>query len=273
MRNIFRVIGIAFVLFIVSGCNYVAVDAGQEGVAVKKPFTGGGGVVDTALQPGSHILAITTDVTLVDMRPQRFVEGFDDLVPADQTPIDFDMYATFKVTPGRSPQLLSTVGPNWYVNNVKSYLRSAVRDEARQFTSVELVTNSATLEQIEDVVAAQIREYVTENDIPVMLVELGFDQVSPPDIVLEEIGRTAAQTQRQKTEAAKEAAELARAAAEEARALADKAYSDQFQMTVDQFLQSRALEIEKEKLEIVRNNENVHVIMGSGSAMPTFNVQ
>lgn len=273
MRNVARFFIFGVVMVFLSGCSYHVVEAGQEGVETEKPFLGGGGVVMTPLSDGSHILPFTSDVTIVDMRPQRFVEEFDDLIPEDQTPIDFSMYAIFRVTPGESPRLLMTVGERWYVNNVKSQLRSLVRDEARQFTSVELVTSSQTLEQIEDVVSEQIRTFVLENNIPVQLVELGFDQVSPPDIVLEEIGRTAAQTQRQKTEAAKEAAELARAAAEEARAIADKAYSDQFQMTVDQFLQSRALEIEKEKLEIVRGKDNVHIIMGSTNAVPTFSVQ
>ena len=42
------------------------------------------------------------------------------------------------------------------------------------------------------------------------------------------------------------------------------------QMTMNEYLQLRALEIEKEKLEVAKNSKNVNVIMGN--AQPMYNI-
>ncbi|KZX58038.1 hypothetical protein A3709_20720 [Halioglobus sp. HI00S01] len=60
-------------------------------------------------------------------------------------------------------------------------------------------------------------------------------------------------------------AELARASAERNKALADQAYMEQMAFTSSEYLTYRAQEIEKEKLDMVKDKDNVSIVMGFGS--------
>ena len=55
------------------------------------------------------------------------------------------------------------------------------------------------------------------------------------------------------------------------KAIADKAYKNEMNMTTTEYLQLRHLEIEKEKVELIKNNPNISIIFGN--AQPTFPIK
>ena len=65
--------------------------------------------------------------------------------------------------------------------------------------------------------------------------------------------------------------ETARKQAEINKAIADKAYQNQMNMSTQEYLSLRHLEIEKEKVEMIKNNPNVSIIFGNAS--PTFPIK
>lgn len=91
-----------------AGCITPSIDAGHEGVLVAKPILfGHGGVDPTPATTGRVAVAPTTDVM-----------------------------------EGRSPELISRYGPNWYANNVKEAFRTFVREEVQKYQLFELTTNA-----------------------------------------------------------------------------------------------------------------------------------
>lgn len=274
-----RIIMLMLFTFLVTGCHKPQIPQGHEGVELKQPYIfGSGGISDRAYTTGRQTVAMSTSLLLVDMRPKRFDESFNDLVPKNKTPIDFQAYITISVKKGQSPSLVTNFGENWYRNNIQKQFRSIVRDLVRNYTSDEMIASPEIIQELVIKTMAGIIEFNNSKTIPVPVefVEIGFDKLSPPDTVLEEIGRTAAQEQRVQTEIARERAEASRELAEIAKAKSDKAYMDEFDMNVNQYLVLRSIEIEREKIEVVKNKDNVHIIMSTGGSsantLATFNV-
>jgi regulator of protease activity HflC (stomatin/prohibitin superfamily) len=87
---------------------------------------------------------------------------------------------------------------------------------------------------------------------------------SPPPEVIAETKATAAQNQAILTQQARANAELSRKQAEINKAIADRAYQQQMGMSVEQYMHIRSIEIEKEKVELLKNHQNVTVIFGGG---------
>ena len=77
----------------------------------------------------------------------------------------------------------------------------------------------------------------------------------PPQEVLNEAERTAAQKQRLKTQQMVQKAEVARKGAETARALADRAYMSKLGISGDQYIRLR-------ELDIIEAKKDVTVYMG-----------
>ncbi|MDZ4734394.1 MAG: hypothetical protein SGJ16_12525, partial [Nitrospirota bacterium] len=110
------------------GVGCVAIEAGHEGVLVEQPFFfGHGGVDPVPARTGRVIVALTTKVVEVDIRPIQFSEHFD-IISAENAPVSFDAFLIANVIEGRSPELISKYGPNWYANNAKEAFRTFVRE-------------------------------------------------------------------------------------------------------------------------------------------------
>ena len=107
------------------------------------------------------------------------------------------------------------------------------------------------------------------------VVGVNFDKITLPNDVIEETSKTAAFIQNKTTQDARAAAEIQRAFAEKQKAIADNAYMKELNINFEQYLKIREIEIQKEQLEIVRNKENIHIIMNTGgnSPVPTFSVK
>ena len=70
-----------------SGCIYATVDAGHEGVLVEKPlFLGHGGVDPVPIGTGRQLIALTTEVVDVDIRPIQYSEHFD-IISSENAPV------------------------------------------------------------------------------------------------------------------------------------------------------------------------------------------
>ena len=129
------VVGVCTMCLLSSGCALNAIDAGHEGVLVEKPFFfGHGGVDPIPVKTGRVAVAPTTQVIDVDIRPVQYSEHFD-IISAENAPVSFDAFLIANVIEGRSPELISKYGPNWYANNAKEAFRTFVREEVQRYPS------------------------------------------------------------------------------------------------------------------------------------------
>lgn len=259
-----------------SGCMQ-SVEAGYEGVITAKPwFFGADGVKEEAFPTGAFLLAPTSELVQYEVRPLRFDEPFKDLVSSDRTPVDFNAYVILQVVQGKAPLLHKNFGPEWYASNVQPVFRTMIRDFARSQRMTDLTTNAAVTNQGQVEIANELRQYVASLNLPITINSVVIGSIVPPVEVLKETANTAAQEQRKRTESERQQAEVARKEAETAKADADRAYASKFGMTPDQYLAYRQLENQREMIELVKDRENVHVILNAGAGghgpQPMFQV-
>lgn len=243
-----------------------SIDAGEEAVIIKQPwFFGHGGVEKEPVKTGLVWTAFSTSVARYNIKPEKYTEPIVDLTTTDNVAVDFDVYLTLSVIERKSPLLHEKSGVKWYTNKVKDKFREIVRNEARTRSSIELRTNPEIITTVSDKIKKKIVEYIKEIALPVKVNKVVIGKVIPPDEVLKEAERTAAQRQRNKTEQERAKTELSRAEAEKNKALADKQYAMQFKMSTDQFLKNKELEVISE----LGKTGKVQVIMGGVTPMMT----
>ena len=259
------------ILTTITGCfSPSSVDAGQEGVMVKKPWIfGHGGVEAQPIKTGLVWTAWSTEVVRVDVKPYNVTEPFDDLITVDNNPVDFNIHMTFKHIEGKTPELVEKFGINgWYINKVQEPLRNSVRDFTKSRTMFEMTTDSKTVYELEKKVSEEIREFLKKENIPTELVLATIGKVMPPQAVLDATIQTGVQKQNVLTQVERVKAEQSRELAEKASANADKAYMTAINMSADQYLKMK--ELDNQKLAIEKGN-SVSIIMGN--AQPIFNVK
>ena len=250
---------IAVILTILS-CSREAVDANEEGVFIKKPyFFGKGGVSEQPLLQGSEWKVFSTDFVKFIMSPVQYEEPFEDLVAKDNNLVNTNAYLTLQIEPGHTPELLRSFGENWYKNNVQETFRKITRDKLCEYGMFELTTNRQVYTDINADIDKSLREYFSDRGLPVAIKSVVISRAQPSKGVLEEIDRTGVQMQAELTQNKRIKMEQAREEAELARAKADKAYMKEMNLSADQFISLRALEIEKEKVEMLKNNSSVKV--------------
>lgn len=244
-----------------SGCALVAVDAGHEGVLVEKPFFfGHGGVDPVPVKTGRVTVAVTTQVIDVDVRPIQYSEHFD-IISAENAPVSFDAFLIANVVEGRSPELISRFGPNWYVNNVKEAFRTFVREEVQKYPLFQLTTDPTTRTKLQDAIAREVQSKLIEKQaIPIKLNRIVVGSILPPKGVVEQTTQTIIQEQRKITMVEFQKAEEAREKAEKQRGIADRAYRESLGLTAPEFVDLRRIEVQK---EIVQHSPSaLTVIMG-----------
>ena len=242
----FAVLGSLGLLLTMSGCLR-AVDAGHEGVLVKQPFFfGHGGVDPVPATTGRVAVAPTTDVIDVDVRPIQHAEHFD-IISAENAPVSFDAFLIANVIDGRSPELISRFGQNWYGNNVREPFRTFVREEVQKYQLFQLTTDPNTRAKLQEAVAELVRNRLFEKqNIPVRLNRVVIGSILPPKGVLEQTAQTIIQEQRRLTMVEFQKAEEAREKAERQRGIADRAYREQLGLTAPEFVDLRRVEVQKE---------------------------
>jgi regulator of protease activity HflC (stomatin/prohibitin superfamily) len=257
--TLFMLFVVASILTIIS-CSREAVDANEEGVFIKKPyFFGKGGVSEHPLTHGSEWKVFSTDFVKFVMSPKQYEESFEDLVAKDNNLVNTNAYVTLQIETGRTPELLKNFGEDWYKNNVQETFRKITRDKLCEYGMFELTTNRQVYVEINADIDKSLHEYFTERGLPVTIRSVVISRVQPSKGVLEEIDRTGVQMQAKLTQSKRIETEQAREDAELARAKADKAYMKEMNLSADQFIALRALEIEKEKVEMLKGNANVKV--------------
>mgnify|MGYP004002917591 FL=1 len=254
--------------FSVMDCSVSSADAGEEVVFVRKPIIFGfmSGIIPEPLIAGETrwTLFTTSDETYI-IYPTEYKENFNDLITADNNPVDFDAFLELKIVDNKTPLLHEIAGVNWYKNKIAKKFRGFIRNFGRGQTMFALTTDGAVTDSMALSAWANIEAYILEQGLPLEVVRVNIGKVTPPQLVLDETIKTAAQKQRQKTEDARAAAELNRAAAELNKATADKAYKKEFNMTNSEYLRLRELEIQKEIVELAKDNENVDLLINIGN--------
>lgn len=273
MKQILTLIAIISVSLLNTACiSPSEVDAGEEGVLIYQPWIfGHGGVDETPLTTGLAWTVWSTQVERYNIKPMKATESFEDITASDNVAIDFNSYLTLQIHKGQSPKLHELSGVKWYSNKVKDFYRTVVRNEARTRSSIDLRTKPAMINAAQENIRAQMAEYLKAIDLPVSVVKVVIGKVNPPQEVLDEAERTAAQKQRNATEKARASAELDRKHAETNKALADKAYAAEFDMSTEQFLRNKRLDILQ--LAVLKKGGTTSLILNASDATPIFNAK
>ena len=243
------------------GTGCVAIEAGHEGVLVEQPFFfGHGGVDPVPTKTGRVMVAPTTKVVDVDIRPIQYSEHFD-IISAENAPVSFDAFLIANVIEGKSPELISKYGPNWYANNAKEAFRTFVREEVQKYPLFQLTTDPTTRQKLQDAIAKEVQTKLIEKQgIPVRLNRVVVGSILPPKGVVEQTTQTIIQEQRKITMVEFQKAEESREKAEKQRGIADRAYRESLGLTAPEFVDLRRIEVQK---EIVQHSPSaLTVIMG-----------
>ena len=265
MKTIKSILVITGLALILTSCYRVTPNGDEESVLIMKPYLfGHGGVDESPVSSGATWCAATTDHKEFKITPQTITEEFDNMIPSDNTPVSFSAYLKVQIRKGQTPDLYKNFGETWYANSIQATFRTLVREKACVYKMFDLASKREISAQLELDILKLMQEYAKKINLPVEIMQVSVGAITPPEQVLTETKNTAAQNQSILTQNARKNAEDARKDAEISKAIADKAYQNQMSMTIDQYLQLRQLEIEKEKIELIKDNPKVSIIFGEG---------
>ena len=274
MKRFFYFLVMVMVMFTVNSCSLSTVDGDEEGVFIMKPmFFGHGGVQERALTQGSEWRVWTTSFVRYKKIPVKYTEQFDDVFCDDNTPLDLSAHITLKIKDGKSPILHKNYGTDWYSNNVKENFREIVRNFISTYNMYTLVSDREVYDKVKVDIAQKMQAYFDKlngiAEFPIEIVNVVVDKAKPNDMVLEELNKTAAMAQQKITQERQQEMEEQRAITEQKRAYADKSYMNSMGLSSDAFIKLRYAEIELEKVEMIKNKENVNVdvLLGNSTQM------
>lgn len=275
MKKILILLSVALTVISLQSCNPAKVGEGEEGVFVKKPwFFGHGGVDYSPVNTGLSWEAWSTKCVTFPIIPVQYNEKFNDIMSSDNTPVDLTAHALIKIKSGQTPLLLDKFGEQWYQNDIQKDFCNEVRNEISKWPMMQLTCQRDIYDNMSIKIEKVLRDKIKKDGIPIELMKIIIDKVSPTAEVMEEYNHTAAQIQAKQTQAAAAQMQVARRDAETKRAEADDAYRVKMGLNPDQYIKLRSLEIEKEKVDMVRNKSNVNITMlMGGGATPIYNVK
>lgn len=272
MKKLVKSILIIIMLVGITSCYRVKPDAGKESVLIYKPFiSSNDGVDSVAVSAGSTWCVWTTDYKEFTITPITITEDFVNMIPADNTPVSFSVYLKVQIRKGKTPKLYENFGEDWYKNNLQATFRTMVRDKACPFKMFDLASKREISAKLEQDIFKDLSLYAEKIKLPVDIMQVSIGAITPPEQVLTETKLTAAQNQSILTQDARAKSEIARKQAEINKAIADNAYKIQMNMTIAEYLSLRHLEIEKEKVELIKDNKNISIIFGNAS--PVYSVK
>lgn len=273
MKRYFNTILIAIVLMLaLPSCHYVAPDAGQETVLVTQPwFFGHGEVLQDPVSTGLTWCVFSTTSKTFTITPMTITEDFVNMIPSDNTPVSFSAYLKVQIRSGKTPELYKNFSEKWYEHSLKASFRTMVRDKASAFKMFDLASKRGISAQLESEIFRDITTYAKGINLPVDIMQVSIGAITPPEEILRETKLTAAQNQSILTQTSRAQAELSRKDAEVNKAIADNAYRQQMGMTIPEYLNLRNLEIEREKVELIKDNKNISIIFGN--AQPTYSIK
>lgn len=278
MKKIFMFCAVIFAAMSFTSCDLCTVDGGEEGVFIKKPwFFGDGGVDHQALTNGSEWKVWSTDYVVYSVINTKYTESFDDTATNETTTVDMNAHIFLRITPGKSPILHENYGMDWYDNNIKEIFRKYVKDFASRYDMITLVSQREIYDEIEPIIEQQMIDHINRlsetKELPIEVVDVIVDKAMPNEGVREELNNTAIYMQQRNTQVMKQEMEVARRETERLRALADKEYQITMGFTPTQFIQLRALELENQKIEMIKNKSNVNVDVMLGNSTPMWDIK
>lgn len=212
------------------------VEPGHELVINDKPyFVGHDGVRDEPVREGRIMLWRTSSVDEVRMTPQSIPVRVDDFSSRDSILLDFETTIQWRVVD--SVTLVKHFGSEWFKNNIHNQYLSIVRDAVKTRTMAEMMSDPNVAQQVDDQVTNKIRELVKEQKLPIEIMNISLGRAKPNNDVLEQMNKTAAEQQRERTMIAATAAEKQREQEQKAKAAADNAYRNAMAMSPEQFIQ------------------------------------
>jgi hypothetical protein len=261
-----------------TSCSLATVDGGEEGVFIKKPLLfGKGGVDNNALTAGSEWKVFTTDYVIYSVINTKYSETLDDVATNETTPVDMNAHLFLRIKAGKSPVIHENYGPKWYDNNIKEVFRKYIKDFVSRYNMITLVSDREIYDEIEPVIKQQMTDYIAElsktKEFPIEVVNVVVDKAMPNEGVREELNNTAIYMQQKNTELMKQEMQTARKKTEQLRALADKEYQITMGFTPQQFIALRGLELENQKIEMIKNKTNVNVDVMLGQTTPMWDIK
>ena len=263
----------AFIALVMTcSCHGVKPNADEEAVLIYKPwFFGHGGIDMTPVESGLTWCVWTTDAVTFKIVPVKNQVDMNDLFSDDNTPLDFHTVIITQIQKGKSPILLQNYGEDWFNTNIYNYYCNLVRDHISQHSPFDLMSNRAILNEIDDKVLKQMRDYVAElskdKEFPVTIRQVTIGKATPNEEQLAEMNKTARAVQAKQTQEREAEVQLAREKAERQRAIADKAYMDEMHLSAADFISLKWI-------ETIANKEgaNIDVLVG-GNTSQMWNVR
>lgn len=274
MRKFILAFAALVTLTVFAACTKVTPGAGEEAVLVYQPwFFGHGGVDETPVQTGLTWCAPTTGYIIFKIIPVQYNESFKDIISLDNTPISLTAHALIQIIPGKTPYLYEHFGEEWYQNIIQKDFCNEVRNEISKYPMIQLTSKRSIYDNISKHIEQILNKKIAQEKIPIRLQKVIIDKAKPNQEVMEEYNHTASAIQKLQTEEANARMQEVRKISEAKRAEADDAYRVRMGLNPDQFIRLRSLEIERDKVDMVRDKKNVNItmLMGNG-AQPYFKV-
>ena len=278
MRKIFSFLMVIVTMITITSCQLCTVDGGEEGVFIKQPwFFGQGGVDEEPLTRGSAWKVFSTDYIVYSVVNNKYSVSFDDIATDEATPLDITAHLFLKIKEGKSPILHKNYGPDWYERNIKEVFSKHVRNFVSMHDMRSLISERDIYEEIEQTLKNDMTEYFIElskaKEFPVEVVNVVIDKAKPNNNVLDELNNTAIYMQQKQTEIMKQEMQRERKKTENLRALADKEYQLTMGFSPTQFIALRGLELENQKIEMIKNKSNVNVDVMLGNSTPMWDIK
>lgn len=125
----------------------------------------------------------------------------------------------------------------------------------------------------------RINKYITSlsstAEFPIEVCNVIVDKARPNAGVLEELNNTAIKMQQKQTAIMEQQMQEERRITEHKRALADKEYQNTIGFSPQQFIALKSLELENQKIEMIKNkkNVNVDVMIGTNTGVPVWGIK
>ena len=217
------------------------VEPGHELVVNDKPYLfGHDGVREKPIREGRVWLFFTSSAEPVRMTPQSTTIAIDDFSSKNNILLDFSTTIQWRVSD--SVMLVKNFGvKDWFNNNLHNQYLAIVRDSVKKRTMEEMMSDSNTAAQVDDEVTAAVRKLVTDEKLPIVILNVSLGRAKPNPNVLSQMNETAQQEQRKKSLFAATDAEKQREAEQIAKARADNAYRNAMSLSPEQFIQLEAI--------------------------------
>lgn len=276
--KIVRYFTILIMSIIATSCTLAVVDGDEVGVFIKQPlFFGEGGVDNHPLLQGSEWCVFSTDFVTYKSVNVKYSESFDDIASDDGTPLDMTAHVFIRIIPEKAAILHKNYGPEWYNNNIKEVFRERVRNFISTYNMRSLISEREIYDSVKIDIIQDLREYISHceetKEFPIEVTNVIVDKAKPNEGVLEELNNTAIFMQQSQTESMKQEMQKQRDKTEYLRAIADKRYQQTMNLDSEQFIQLKALDIELQKIDMIKNKPNVNVDVMLGSSVPMWDIK